>query len=140
LKALANGEFNHILMVGDPNQSIFHFNGSSSNYMDKEFVKDFNPTIIELNENYRSSIAVLRAAQQLIPDASQQIEHTVKQGVFELYKVKNETSEAQWVVNKIQEIFSLKNHDDIEGELNFEKVSFLTLYNSKTPCLTVCSI
>jgi DNA helicase-2/ATP-dependent DNA helicase PcrA len=29
LKALANGEFNHILMVGDPNQSIFHFNGSS---------------------------------------------------------------------------------------------------------------
>jgi superfamily I DNA/RNA helicase len=45
--------------------------------MDKEFVKDFNPTIIELNENYRSSIAVLQAAQQLIPDASQ-IEHTVK--------------------------------------------------------------
>jgi DNA helicase-2/ATP-dependent DNA helicase PcrA len=125
LKALANGEFNHILMVGDPNQSIFHFNGSSSNYMDKEFVKDFNPTIIELNENYRSSIAVLRAAQQLIPDASQQIEHTVKQGVFELYKVKNETSEAQWVVNKIQEISSLKNHDDIEGELNFEKIVVL---------------
>ncbi|TXL07693.1 hypothetical protein BMR08_14680, partial [Methylococcaceae bacterium CS2] len=29
LKALANGEFNNILMVGDPNQSIFHFNGSS---------------------------------------------------------------------------------------------------------------
>jgi superfamily I DNA/RNA helicase len=55
--------------------------------MDKEFVKDFNPTIIELNENYRSSIAVLQAAQQLILDASQQIEHTVKQGVFELYKV-----------------------------------------------------
>ena len=125
LKALANGEFNHILMVGDPNQSIFHFNGSSSNYMDKEFVKDFNPTIIELNENYRSSIAVLQAAQQLILDASQQIEHTVKQGVFELYKVKNETSEAQWVVNKIQEISSLKNHDDIEGELNFEKIVVL---------------
>jgi hypothetical protein len=50
-----------------------------------------------------------------------QIERTVKQGVFELYKVKNETSEAQWVVNKIQEIVSLKNRDDIEGELNFEK-------------------
>jgi superfamily I DNA/RNA helicase len=28
LKVLANG-VNHILMVGDPNQSIFHFNGSS---------------------------------------------------------------------------------------------------------------
>ncbi len=124
LKSLANGEFNHILMVGDPNQSIFHFNGSSPDYMDKDFIKDFNPTIIELNENYRSSIAVLQAAQQLIPDASQ-IEHTVKQGVFELYKVKNETSEAQWVANKIQEIVSLKKHDDIEGELNYEKIAVL---------------
>jgi hypothetical protein len=64
--------------------------------------------------NTYSSIAVLQAAQQLIPDASQ-IEHTVKQGVFKLYKVKNETSEAQWVVNKIQKIASLKNHGDIEG-------------------------
>jgi superfamily I DNA/RNA helicase len=82
--------------------------------MDKAFVKDFSPDIFELNKNYRSSIAVLHAAQQLIPDASQ-IERTVKQGVFELYKVKNETSEAQWVVNKIQEIVSLKNRDDIEG-------------------------
>ena len=124
LKALANGEFNHILMVGDPNQSIFHFNGSSPYYMDKAFVKDFSPDIFELNKNYRSSIAVLQAAQQLIPDASQ-IERTVKQGVFELYKVKNETSEAQWVVNKIQEIVSLKNRDDIEGELNFEKIVVL---------------
>jgi ATP-dependent exoDNAse (exonuclease V) beta subunit len=31
LKVLANG-VNHILMVGDPNQSIFHFNGSSPDY------------------------------------------------------------------------------------------------------------
>jgi DNA helicase-2/ATP-dependent DNA helicase PcrA len=47
-------------MVGDPNQSIFHFNGSSPDYMDKVFVKDFDPRTIELNENYRSSIAVLQ--------------------------------------------------------------------------------
>jgi hypothetical protein len=53
----------------------------------------------------------LQAAQQLIPDASQ-IEHTVKQGVFELYKVKNETSEAQWVVNKISScMFSFTLND-----------------------------
>ncbi len=124
LKVLANCEFNSILMVGDPNQSIFHFNGSSPDYMDKDFVKDLNPTIIELNENYRSSIAVLEAAQQLIPDASQ-IEHTVKQGVFKLYKFKDETKEAEWVVNKIQEIVSLKKHDDIEGKLNYEKIAVL---------------
>jgi DNA helicase-2/ATP-dependent DNA helicase PcrA len=71
-------------MVGDPNQSIFHFNGSSPDYMDKEFVKDFQATIIELTENYRSSKAILQAAQNLIPDADQ-VEHTVKQGIFKLY-------------------------------------------------------
>jgi DNA helicase-2/ATP-dependent DNA helicase PcrA len=45
--------------------------------------------------------------------------------ILGVIKVKNETSEAQWVVNKIQEISSLKNHDDIEGELNFEKIVVL---------------
>jgi hypothetical protein len=33
--------------------------------------------------------------------------------------------EAQWVVNKIQKIASLKNHGDIEGELNSEKIVVL---------------
>jgi len=124
LKAMANGEFRNILMVGDPNQSIFHFNGSSPDYMDKEFVKDFQPTIIELTENYRSSVAVLQAAQKLIPDA-EQIEHTVKQGIFELYKTKDEEAEARWVAQKIQQIVELKTHDDIEGELSYEKIVVL---------------
>ena len=124
LKALANGEFDNILMVGDPNQSIFHFNGSSPDYMDNEFVKDFQPTIIELTENYRSSVAVLEAAQKLIPDA-EQIEHTVKKGIFELYAIENEESEARWVTNKIQEIIALSHHEDIEGELSFEKIAVL---------------
>jgi len=124
LKALANGELDNILMVGDPNQSIFHFNGSSPKYMDEEFVKDFHPKTIELNENYRSSKAVLDAAQKLIPDA-EQIEHTVKKGIFELYKTKDEEMEAQWISQKIQQIIELKTHDDIEGELSYEKIVVL---------------
>ncbi|MCU7940888.1 MAG: ATP-dependent helicase, partial [gamma proteobacterium symbiont of Bathyaustriella thionipta] len=124
LKALANGEFHNILMVGDPNQSIFHFNGSSPKYMDQEFVKDFQAKMIELNENYRSSIAVLQAAQKIIPDA-EQIEHTVKQGKFELHEIMNEQKEAQWVVNKIQEIVALGRHNDIEGDLSVEKIAVL---------------
>ncbi len=124
LKAMANGEFRNILMVGDPNQSIFHFNGSSPDYMDEEFVKDFQSTIIELTENYRSSEAVLQAAQKLIPD-SEQIEHTVKKGEFKLYEPKDEEAEAQWIAKKIQKIVELKTHDDIEGELSYEKIAVL---------------
>ncbi len=124
LKVLANGEFNNIMMVGDPNQSIFHFTGSSPNYMDKEFVKDFFPETIELMENYRSSIAVLKAAKKIIPDA-ESVERTAKEGVFSLYKTDNEHSEAKWITDKIKEIILLKNHDDIEGEIGFEKIAVL---------------
>ncbi len=124
LRALAGSEFNNIMMVGDPNQSIFHFNGSSPDYMDKCFVSDFSPSIINLTENYRSSIAVLDAAKMVIPDA-EYIEGTVKRGVFELLGVKDEKSEAQWVVGKISELISLKNHDEIEGEITYEKIAIL---------------
>ena len=124
LLALADGEFSNIIMVGDPNQSIYHFNGSSPDYMDKQFVHDFNPVIVELNENYRSSKAVLSAAIKVIPEA-EYIAETVKEGVFEIYSFEDEISEAQWVVDKITEFIALKKHGDIEGEITFEKIAVL---------------
>ncbi|MDC9722290.1 MAG: ATP-dependent helicase, partial [Urechidicola sp.] len=124
LKALTNNELKNVMMVGDPNQAIFHFNGSSPDYMDKEFVKDFNPQIIELTENYRSSKAVLKAANKLIPN-TKSIEKVAKQGVFKLYKVDNENSEAKWVINKINEIISSKTNSEIEGEISYEKIAVL---------------
>ncbi len=124
LRALTNKELKNVMMVGDPNQSIFHFNGSSPDYMDKEFVKDFKPEIIELTENYRSSKAVLEAANTLIPN-SENIEGIAKEGVFKLYKVANENTEAKWVINKINELIKLKTHTEIEGEINYEKIAVL---------------
>jgi len=124
LKALTNDELKNVMMVGDPNQAIFYFNGSSSDYMNKEFVKDFNPDIIELTENYRSSKAVLDAANKLIPN-SESIEGIAKEGIFNLYQVANEYIEAQWVATKINEIISLKTNNEIEGEINYEKIVIL---------------
>lgn len=124
LKVLAGNDFANILMVGDPNQSIFHFNGSSPDYMDKSFVNDFNSETVELTENFRSSIAVLKAAKKIVPEA-EYIEGTVKQGIFEIHKMDNDTAEAQWVAAKIQEIAKLSSHDDIEGEISLEKIAVL---------------
>lgn len=126
LKAMTNGEFRNILMVGDPNQSIFHFNGSSPDYMAKEFVRDFQATPIVLTKNYRSSVKVLQAAKKLIPipDADQ-VERTVKPGIFKLYKTEDEKREAQWIAKEIQQIVELEKHDDIEGELSYEKIAVL---------------
>lgn len=123
LVALAGNEFTNIMMVGDPNQSIFHFNGSSPDYMDRDFVNDFNPIIFTLIENYRSSKAVLKAANKIFPDA-ECIPETVKEGLFEINSFKNEISEAQWVINKIEELIKTQ-HTDIEGETIYEKIAVL---------------
>ena len=124
LLALANGEFNNIMMVGDPNQSIYHFNGSSPDYMDKEFVREFKPIVFELNGNYRSSKAVLSSAKKVVPDA-EYIAETVKEGIFEINCLKDEEAESQWIVDKIKELIALKKHKDIEGEIVFEKIVVL---------------
>ena len=124
LLALANGEFTNIMMVGDPNQAIFHFNGSSPDYMDKQFVHDFNPVIVELNENYRSSKAVLSAAKKVIPDA-EDIVGTVTEGLFEIHCLEDENAEARWVVDKIKGLIDSKTHDDIEGSITYEKIAVL---------------
>ncbi len=124
LKVLASGQLNNIMMVGDPNQSIFHFNGSSPDYMDKKFIHDFSPETILLTENYRSSISVLKAAKKIIPE-TEHIEGTVKKGIFELHKLQSEELEAKWVVSKIKQLIELKKNDDIEGDICFEKIAVL---------------
>jgi DNA helicase-2/ATP-dependent DNA helicase PcrA len=124
LLALANNEFINIMMVGDPNQSIYHFNGSSPDYMDKMFVSSFRPVIYELNENFRSSKSVLSAAGKVIPDA-EYITGTVKEGIFDLNTFSDEVEESQWVVDKINELIDMKKHNDIEGEITSEKIAVL---------------
>ena len=85
LVALTNGEHKNVMFVGDPNQSIFAFNGSSSEFMGENyFIKDFNPVPIDLNENYRSSIKVMEAAKKIMPEAND-IQNVVLQGDFEIY-------------------------------------------------------
>lgn len=124
LLALTNGEFINIMMVGDPNQSIYHFNGSSPDYMDKEFVNDFKPVVVELNENFRSSKAVLSSAKKVVPDA-EYVAETVKEGIFEINGLDDEEAESQWVVDRIKELIVLKKHTDIEGEIAYEKMAVL---------------
>lgn len=124
LLAVTNGEHKNVMMVGDPNQSIFAFNGSSPDFMDKKFVKDFNPEIIELKENYRSSKSVLKAAGKIIPDSSD-IVNTVIEGIFDIHNADDEESEAEWIYNKIAELIKLGKHADIEGNITYEKIAVL---------------
>lgn len=124
LRSVTGGEHRNVMMVGDPNQSIFAFNGSSSEYMTKMFVEDFQPEIVELKENYRSSKSVLLAAKKIIPDSCDIVNVVIK-GIFEIHELDNEISEAEWIVGKIAELVKLGEHDDIEGNITHEKIAIL---------------
>ncbi len=56
----------NICVVGDPNQSIYGFRGSSVKYF-KRFIKDYPDTqIIKLTQNYRSTQTILDGSYQVI--------------------------------------------------------------------------
>ena len=124
LLALTNNEYENIMMVGDPKQSIFHFTGSSSNYMSKNFIEDFSPTKFELHENYRSSRKVLESANKILPNAKD-ISNTALDGEFELVGCADEFNESKWIINKIKELIKRGNHKDIEGQISYEKMVVL---------------
>ena len=67
VKALASDVMNTFL-VGDPNQAIYGFAGASSDFMCVDYPRDFDVRRFELRDNYRSSRAVMEAAQILEPE------------------------------------------------------------------------
>jgi len=124
LRSFAGDEYSNIMMVGDPNQSIFAFNGSSSDYMCKNFIEDFSPKVIELKENYRSSRQVIQAAEKIIP-GSNDIINMVIPGVFTIHPAANENEEAEWILGKVNELIEQGADENIEGPITYEKIAIL---------------
>ena len=66
VELLIKGKKNpNIFVVGDDDQSIYRFQGVSADNI-QDFDKKYKPTKIVLEENYRSSQAVIDASRQLI--------------------------------------------------------------------------
>lgn len=124
IKTLAEDSRN-ILMVGDPHQAIYGFNGSSKDFMLKQFPSDFPDVLtIELRENYRSSRAVILAANALYPDSIDP-STAVLNGVLRVQPCANEAEEARWIVDRIDEHLKLGIHPDIEGPVTPERIAVL---------------
>lgn len=123
LRALCGDTFQNIMMVGDENQSIYAFNGSSSKYMADEFVKDFSPTVYELNENFRSSKEVIKFANSL-KGVTVDVSNYYYDGEVTISSFENEPEESQFVVRKIQELIQ-SGHKDIESSVTFDKIAII---------------
>ena len=68
IKVFCGERIKSILMVGDPNQMIYGFNGSKD-YFEKDFLSDFEPKTFTLRENYRSSKEVIKLANVIKPNS-----------------------------------------------------------------------
>ena len=112
LRAMCGVDYKNVLMVGDPKQSIYGFNTSSPEYMNA-FKNDFSAAEIKLQENFRSSKAVVKVAQSL--DQQYMVETQLPvEGKVSLLIGSDEEDEAKQVADAIIEL-QRTGHPDIEG-------------------------
>ncbi|MBR5370021.1 MAG: UvrD-helicase domain-containing protein [Bacilli bacterium] len=109
LTKLLSDKYRNITCVGDDSQSIYSFRGA--NYKNiLNFEKDYKDAkIILLEENYRSTSNILDAANNVIKHNKQRKDKNLwtNRGVGEkikYYRAYDEKDEANYVVNKINEL------------------------------------
>ncbi|MCC9600315.1 ATP-dependent helicase [Stieleria sp. JC731] len=122
LSALCGPSFQDILMVGDPDQAIFTWNGADPYYLDL-FKQEFAATPIRLEENFRSSRSVVRAAQSINESYSVDGQLAIE-GLARVTKCTDEEEEAEVVVDTIEDLLN-DGHKDVEGELDLSRFAVI---------------
>ena len=124
IKAFCGNSIRNLLMVGDDNQSIFGFAGSSSDYMMKNFPEDFSNTKKRpIKYNYRSAEAVVKLANRIMPHHVTPVPYHFK-GESRVLAFQNEKHEAEWVIFKIKELLTM-NDEQFEGQVTLDKIGIL---------------
>lgn len=113
LRALM-GPDNHMMIVGDDDQSIYGWRGAKDNI--QRFTQDY-PTaqIIRLEQNYRSTQTILEAANHLIRFNDNRMGKelwTESKGgdLIDVYAAFSEIDEAHYVVSRIQQWYISHGH------------------------------
>lgn len=107
LRVLA-GKQNHVTAVGDDDQSIYGWRGARIENI-QQFTKDFAPAqLIRLEQNYRSTATILKAANKLIANNSGRLGKELwtdgdEGEPISIYAAFNEQDEARFICDQIQQ-------------------------------------
>lgn len=123
----------NLCVVGDEDQSIYSWRGADiTNILN--FKKDYpEAETVKLEENYRSSQTIVKAASEVIKNNTQRNDKTLfsKREVGELIRLHEATSdqaEAQWVVKQIQTLIQ-------EGETSLQEIAIFYRTNAQSRVL-----
>lgn len=104
---LLAGKENHVAIVGDDDQSIYGWRGAQVENL-QHFLRDFpNAQTIRLEQNYRSTATILKAANQVIGNNSDRLGKDLwTDGIdgepISLYSAFNEQEESRYIVSQIK--------------------------------------
>ena len=105
----------NLMVVADEDQSIYSWRGSNPAYIDA-FKVDYNPRELALDDHYRCSEKILRAAEEVISrNTERQRQHTLRthkdagRDIFH-YTFDTPISEAHNIINVIQNLVTKRNY------------------------------
>lgn len=122
LRMLCGSDYKNVMMVGDPKQAIFVFNGASPKYL-KRFEEEFDATVISLDENFRSSQKVVAAAKAIASNY-EAATNLALEGEVVCFNADDQESEAAEVVGILKRLL-VHGHKDIEPPLLPDKCAIL---------------
>ena len=105
----------NLMVVADEDQAIYSWRGSNPQYI-TDFIADFAPHVVHLDEHYRCSEKILRAAEEVISkNTERQNRHTLKthegvgRDIFH-YTFTTPAEEAQRIIQIIRQLITHRNY------------------------------
>jgi superfamily I DNA/RNA helicase len=111
-----------VFAIGDPDQAIYGFRGSSPEFF-HHFINDFGAESIYLVRNYRSATKILEAATAVIANnhnletkySAELIPEHSEPGAIEIYQAPSPQAEAEFIVQRIEELIGGISHFSIDS-------------------------
>ncbi len=107
VRLLAGGGRSHTFVVGDDDQSIYGWRGARVENV-QQYVRDFSPEVVRLEQNYRSTRTILSAANQVIDHNTDRMGKNLwtdgEEGdPVRVFAAFNEDEECEFIIARIQD-------------------------------------